>query len=421
MTLLIKNVVLKGKRIDIFIRDGKIEEIGSKINKVAAQRIDGEGRKAVLPGLVNAHTHAAMSLFRGYGGDLPLNDWLEKKIWPVEKKLSPDDVYWGTKLACLEMIKTGTTCFNDMYWFPSAALEAIEETGLRAVVGLVILDDFPFGSRENVEKFWRNIEKRDIKEVSFALAPHAVYSVSQENLIWTKNFAQANNLPVHIHLSETQKEVSDCLKKYKLRPAEYLAKIGILNKNCLLAHAIWLSDKEIKLLAEKKCNLIYSPCSEMKLASGVFPYLKVKQAKVNVCLGTDSSASNDNLDLFEEMKFASLLQKIKEMDPLLAPSSEIFALATENSGRALKMKIGRIERGYFADLILVDLGQICFSPGHNLISNLVYSCHGDCVTDVVCAGKILMRNRKVEKEKEIIKEAAKRAKRLFNLGLKNFC
>ncbi len=409
-TFLIKNVILKSRKTDIFIRDGKIEKISPGINRKADQRIDGRGQKAVLPGLVNAHVHAAMSLLRGYSDDLPLKDWLEKKIWPIERKFSPDDIYWGTKLACLEMIRTGTTCFNDMYWFQPAAIEAIKEMGLRAVVGLVILDSFPLGRREYVEKLWQDVKRKIFKTVTFAIAPHAIYSVSRENLVWAKNFAQANNLLLHIHLSETQKEVSDCLKKYKLRPVEYLDKIGFLNRNCLLAHALWLSERETGILSQRKCSLVYTPCSEMKLVSGIFPYLRVKRAKINVCLGTDGAASNNNLDLFEEMKFASLLQKVKEMDPAVAPGLEIFKATTENAGQALKIRVGQIKQGYLADLILLNLNQVCFAPGHNLISNIVYSCNGNCVTDVICQGRILMRDGKVEGEEQILKQAAKRAK-----------
>ena len=414
MSLLIKNIFLKGKKTDLYIKDGKIEKIALKINKKARQKIDGKGEKAVLPGLINCHTHSAMSLLRGYGDDLPLKQWLEKKVWPLEKNLTADDVYWGTKLACLEMIKTGTTCFNDMYWFEQASVQATEEMGVRGVIGLVLLDFDPKGSRENLEKFWKIFQKRKFKTISFSMAPHAIYTVCQENLIWAKNFAQKNNLILHLHLSETKKEVQDCLKKYKLRPVEYLDKIGVLNKNCILVHTIWLSDKEVKILAKRKCTVVYNPGSNMKLSSGVFPYAKLKRAKINICLGTDGAASNNSLDLFEEMKLGALLQKINNMDPVVAPASEMFETVTENGARALKMKIGQIRPENSADLILIDLNQICLTPGHNLTSDLVYSCSGNCVSDLICHGKILMRERKVKGEKQILAQARKRAKRLLN-------
>jgi 5-methylthioadenosine/S-adenosylhomocysteine deaminase len=375
MTLLLKNIILNNKKQDIFIKENKIEKISESLNLPADEKIDGKGEKAVLPGLINCHTHAAMTLFRGQADDLPLNDWL-KKIWALEKKLTEEDIYQGTKLACLEMIKTGTTCFNDMYWHPEAAVQAIEETKIRAVVGLTFLDSLPMGKKENIEKYWKIFKKKKFKTITFSIAPHSIYTVSKENLIWAKNFAKKNNLILHIHLSEAEEEVKDCLKKYKMRPVEYLDKIGFFSNNCVLAHSIWLSDKEIKILRKRNCSVVYNPCSNMKLASGIFPYQKFQKANVNICLGTDGSASNNNLDLFEEMKFGALLQKISEMNPL-------------------KINSGEIKKGKLADLILIDLNKTCLAPKHNLISSLIYSCSGNCVSDVVCDGRILMKNKKM--------------------------
>ncbi len=414
MSLLIKNVILKKKKVDIFIQDGKIKKIWPKINKKVKQTIDGKGEKAALAGLINGHTHAAMNLFRGIGNDLPLKKWLERIIWPAEKKLTPEDVYWGTKFACLEMIKTGTTCFNDMYWFQEASIEAIKEMGLRSVIGLTLLDFFPWGKKENVTKIWERFKTHNIPTIIFSIAPHSIYTVSQENLIWAKNFAKKNNLIIHTHLSETEKEVKDCLKTYKVRPVEFLDRIGFLNKNCVLAHSVWLSNKEIKILAKRKCSVVYNPESDMKLASGFFPYRRLNRAGVNICLGTDGAASNNNLDLIEEMKSGSLLQKIGDMDSTVATGSEMFKTATKNGGQALKMKIGEIKEGYLADIILIDMNQVCLTPGHDLISDLVYSCSGNCVSDLICHGKILMRDKKVEQEKQIISQVKKIAKKLLN-------
>ena len=410
MSILIKNVILNGERRDILIEGNKIEKIGKNLNLRADEKIDGKEQKAVLPGLINCHCHSAMTLFRGYADDLPLKEWLEKKIWPLEAKLTKEDVYWGTKLACLEMIKTGTTCFNDMYWSEEASVEAAEEMGIRAKIGLVVLDFLPMGKRENIEKYWKAFKKRKFKTVTFSIAPHSIYTVSKESLIWAKNFAKKNNLLLHIHLSETEKEVKDCQKKYKLRPVEYLNKIGFLNQDCILAHSIWLSEKEIKILTQRRCNVVYNPCSNMKLASGIFPYRKIRKAGINICLGTDGPASNNNLDLFEEMKFGTLLQKVKEKDPTVASASEIFEIATKNGAKALKINAGEIRVGKLADLILIDLNQVCLIPGHNLISDIVYSCSGGCVSDVIVNGKILMRDRKVKGEEKIKREIAIRAK-----------
>jgi 5-methylthioadenosine/S-adenosylhomocysteine deaminase len=424
MEILVKNIILDGKKQDIFIEGNKIKKIGRNLNLKAKEKIDGKGEKAALPGLINCHTHSAMTLFRGYGDDLPLKEWLEKKIWPLEAKLTEDDIYWGTKLACLEMIKTGTTTFNDMYWYPGAAIEAVKEMGLRAKIGLIMINFSPMGSKENVKKLFKKLEAKNLEVISLSVAPHSIYTVSKENLIWAKNFAKKNNpapyrnevsgagLILHIHLSETEKEAKDCLKKYGLRLVEYLEKIGFLGENCILAHSVWLNDREIKILAKKNCSVVYNPCSNMKLASGIFPYKKLKKAGVNICLGTDGATSNNSLDVFLEMKFASLLQKVEEMDPTAAPAKEIFEIATKNGAKALKIDAGEIKERKLADLILIDLNQISLLPGHNFISDLVYSANGNCVSDLICNGKILMRDRKIEGEEEIKKEATRRAKNL---------
>jgi len=412
MSLLIKNIILKGETKDVFIEGNKIKKIGNNLNLRATEKIDGKKEKAVIPGLVNCHTHAAMTLFRGYGDDLPLKVWLEKKIWPLEFKMTADDIYWGTKLAILEMVKTGTTCFNDMYWIGDAIIQVAEEMGIRAKIGLVLLDHGPTGKKENIKKYWSDFKRKKMGTITFSIAPHAIFTVSRDNLIWAKNFARKNNLILHTHLSETEKEVRDCIKKYKVRPVEYLDKIGFLENNCILAHSVWLNDKEIKILSKNKCSVVYNPCSNMKLASGIFPFQKFKRAGVNITLGTDGPTSNNSLDMFREMKFASLLQKVKEMNPTIASAKEIFEIATKNGAKALKINTGEVKEGKLADLILVDLNQVSFKPGHNFLSDIVYSASGSCVSDVICNGKILMRDRKIEGEEKIKKEATKRAKNL---------
>ena len=426
MRILIKNIILDGKEMDIFIEGNKIKKIGKNLNLRADKKIYGKGEKAALPGLINCHTHSAMILFRGYGDDLPLKEWLIKKIWPLEQKITEEDVYWGTKLACIEMIKTGTTTFNDMYWFGEAVIDAVKEMGLRTVVGPLIIDfDKKRGSLENFEKIYQKFKSEKSDLVRLAVAPHSIYGVSKENLVWAKDFAKKHNLLLHIHLSETEEEVKGCLKLAKLRPVEYLEKIGFLGENCILAHSIWLNEKEIEILAKHKSSVVYNPCSNMKLASGIFPYKKLKKAGVNITLGTDGAASNNSLDMFLEMKFASLLQKVKEMDPTMAPAKEVFEIATKNGARALKINAGEIAEGKFADLILIDLNEVSLIPGHNLapyrnevsgaglISDIVYSATGNCVSDVICNGKILMRDRKIGGEEKIKKEATKRARELI--------
>ena len=413
MSILIKNIIFRGRKTDIFIEGNKIKKIDPDLNLKAEEKIDGKGQKAVLPGLINCHCHSAMILFRGYGEDLSLKDWLKKKILPIEEKLTQDDVYWGTKLACLEMIKSGTTTFNEMYFYPQAEIEAIKEMGMRAVMGLTIFDLSTKGCTiENTKRIFEELKDKLPETIKLSIAPHAIYTVSKENLILAKNFAKENNLLLHMHLSETEGEVRDCLKKYKLRPVEFLEKIGFLDENCLFAHSIWLSEKEIGILAKRKCNLVYNPSSNLKLASGLFPYKKINEAKINVSLGTDGPASNNSLDLIREIKIGSILQKGIEKDPKIFSKKEAIEILTENGARALKINTGTIKIGVLADLILIDLNKIYFQPGHDFSSDLIYSASGDCVSDLICNGKILMREGKIEGEERIKKETKKRTKSL---------
>jgi len=408
MSLLIKNVIFEGKRTDIFVENGKISKIKKSLNLKAKEKIDAKGEKAILPGFVNSHTHSAMILLRGFGEGLSLKDWLEKVIWPLEEKLTEDDVYWGTKLACLEMIKSGITTFNEMYFYPKAQIEATKEMGQRAILGLVLVDFSTKGcDKKTIEKIYTKLKSllKNCPTIKLSIAPHAIYTVSKENLIWAKNFAKKEKLLIHMHLSETEREVKECKKKHKMGPVEYLEKIGFLGENCVFAHSIWLSEKEIEILAKRKCSLIYNPTSNMKLASGIFPYKKVKEKGINVCLGTDGPASNNSLNFFFEMKIASLLQKISNMDPQILPAREVIGLATKNGAKALKIDSGEIKVGKLADLILIDLNKISLFPKENLISNLVFSANPDCVSDVICNGKILMRDGIIENEKTILNKA----------------
>ncbi|MCX6760543.1 MAG: amidohydrolase [Candidatus Nealsonbacteria bacterium] len=413
MSILLKNVIIEGKKRDLFIEGKIIKNIGDNLDLKAEEEIDAKGEKAVLPGFVNCHTHAAMSLLRGYGDDLSLKEWLENKIWPLEAKLTPDDIYWGTKLACLEMIKTGTLAFNDMYFFPESAISATEEMGLRALIGLVVFDLSESGQPENIEKTYYRLQSKKSDLINLSVAPHSIYTVSKENLIWSKNFAQKENLILHIHLSETEKEVDDCLKENNLRPAEYLNQINFLGENVILAHSVWLSEGEISIIAENKSSPVYNPCSNLKLVSGeIFPYKAFKDKNVNICLGTDGAASNNSLDMIREAKFASLLQKHKEKDPTFLPADEALSVATKSGYRALRMGSGEIKEGNLADLILVDLNKTYFAPGLNFVSDLIYAASGDCVSDSICNGRILMRDKKVEGEDEIIKKSKKIAEGL---------
>jgi len=406
MSILIKNVLLDGKETSIYIGENSIKEIGTDLE--ADEIINGKGM-AALPGLINTHSHAPMTLFRGYGDDMKLQEWLQQKIWPIENKLTDEDVYWGTKLACLEMIKTGTTCFNDMYWHLPGIVRAVDEIGIRAVLSPCFVDLFDDKKREEAikehTKLLTDVQAMGSERIIPALGPHALYTVSKEGLRWNREFSDKENLLIHFHLAETEQENEDCIKKNGKRPVEYLEEIGFLCERVVAAHCSWLNQKDIEILAKYDVKIAHNPASNMKLSTGVMPYPEMVKAGLVVSLGTDGCASNNNLDMFEELKFAALLQKSARGDPTAMPAKEGWEMATINGAKALGLNSGRIEEGMLADIILINLERTELTPNHNLISNLVYSANGSCVDTVICDGRILMRGRKVEGEEEIIEKA----------------
>ncbi len=414
MSILIKNVLLGNKRTHIYIEDNIISETGKILE--ADRIIDGSG-KAALPGFINTHTHAAMTLFRGYADDMPLHEWLEKKIWPVEARLNEEFVYWGTKLACLEMIKSGTVAFNDMYHFQEGAVKAVEECGMRAMMGPVFLDLNNPEKREKEikrqERFFRLLRNLKSERIKPCLNPHSVYAVSKECLEWCVDFSKENDLPVHIHVSETKKENDEFIKKTGKTPVEFLEEIGLLNGKVIAAHCVWLSHQDIEILSRHDVTIAHCPVSNMKLSVGrVMPYHYMQKLGLNITLGTDGCASNNNLDMFETMKFASLLHK-HHVSQTSAPANEIFKMATENGAKALGINAGKIEEGKLADIILIDLNRPDLVPNHNLISNIIYSANSSCVDTVIVDGKILMEGRKVPGEEEILENAKRFAEKLF--------
>ncbi len=390
MSILVKNVLLDGQKKDVYIEGNLIKEISEKIDVKASEVIEGTG-KAILPSFYNCHTHAPMSLLKGYADDMKLQEWLKEKIWPVEGKLKGKEVYVGAKLAILEMIKSGTTFFNDMYWYFEEVGRAAEEMGVRGVIAQSFIDGMEL----------RELPK-DSELVKYGYGPHAIYTVGKENLLKIKELAK--DKIIHIHLSETEQEVKDCISKFGKRPVEYLNDIGFLDENVICAHGVWLNDTEMKILFDKKVTVVYNPVSNQKLSAGIFPYQKLKDIGVRILLGTDGNASNNNLDLFEEMKIGSLLQKVNNL-PTTLPAVDMYKIATINAAKRFGINAGEIKEGKLADFILVDMKNIGLFPNHNLISNIVYSAHGDCVTHTVCNGKILMKDRKVEGEEKIISEA----------------
>jgi len=404
MSVLIKNVLHGGERADVFIEGNRFQSIGPGLNVEADTVIDGTD-KAIVPSLHNCHTHAAMTLLRGYADDMDLHTWLTEHIWPLEGKMTREDIYWGAKLACLEMIRSGTTFFSDMYWHWEGTAQAVEEMGIRGALSGAFFD---FGDKERAAAGMAQIRElhaksRDYSErIVYTLGPHAIYTVSTDALRTIKEYALENGLLLHIHISETLKEVEDCVAQHGRRPVAYLDEIGFLGPDVLAAHVIHVDEEEMDILAERKVNVIHCPASNMKLASGMFPYGGLARRNIPVALGTDGCSSNNNLDMLEEMKIAGLRAKVGESDPTLYTSEELFASATSIGAGMFGIDAGEIAEGKLADCILVDLNHPQMVPNHNLISNLVYSGNGGCVDTTICNGRVLMQGRRVQGEEEIL-------------------
>jgi len=385
------------------IHNGKIIDIGS-IKKIGqtykAKKIIDAHNCVVLPGLINAHVHAPMTLFRGLADDLPLMNWLQKYIFPAEKKyVTPDFVYWGTKLACYEMIKGGTTTFVDMYFFEDAVAQAAYDMGMRAIVGETIIGfptpDSPTYKKavqyaENFVQKWKNN-----RLITPAIAPHAPYTCSKEILLATKKFSEIHHVPLLIHLSETKNEIKQILSKYNMRPVAYLDSLGMLNKKMIAAHCVHLDDTEIALLKKRKIGVVHAPTSNMKLSSGIARVYDLIKQGVLVGLGTDGAASNNSLDMFGEMKTATLLQKVATENPAALNAYQTLELATIGGARALHMEkqIGSLEAGKKADVTIVATNKIHQIPVYNVVSQLVYATKASDVQTVIIDGKVIMENR----------------------------
>ena len=409
MSLLIKNALLEGNVTDIYIEGNEIRRVAPSLSLSADRQIDA-AHKAVIPGLVNGHTHAAMTLFRGFGDDMPLKPWLEEKIWPNEAKLTHEDVYWGVKLACLEMIKSGTTTFSDMYMHFGAIAEATEEMGIRGILSGACFDHF---NPELTERCKRSNERllhavgRFGSRIQLAMGPHAIYTVSGPLLQWCDAFAKEHALLIHLHLAETEGEVEDSVRRFGWTPVRYLHQLGILSPRLVIAHGLYVDEEELRLLADHGVKVIHNPASNMKLASGYrFKYKEMRALGIPVGIGTDGCASSNNLDMIEAMKLASLLGKVWRKDPEALTCGEMLFSATEQGAALLGLKAGKIAEGYLADLCLIDLRQPAFTPNFDFVSNLVYAANGSCVDTVVCDGKVLMEHRHVPGEEEILERAA---------------
>ncbi|HEX7467548.1 MAG TPA: amidohydrolase family protein [Methanobacterium sp.] len=396
--IIISNEIKKGS---LLIQNDKIAEISDKISINDADEVVNADGKILIPGLVNTHTHLSMTLMRGLADDIPLDTWLNNHIWPVEAELNGEYCYAGALLACAEMIKSGTTCFNDMYFFMDHVARAADESGLRGILSHGMIDFGDENKRKQEFKETRRIINKCHNtgegRIKVAFGPHSPYTCSQKLLEQVKTESVKYGLGIHIHVSETQKEVSDILEIHGRRPFEYLDEIGFLGDEVTAAHAVWLSNSEIDIIKQRDVKISHNPSSNMKLSSGVSPVSELLLRGVSVSLGTDGPASNNNMDMLEEMKIAALLQKVTTMDPTALAADEVFKMATITGAESLGLEnvIGSIEVGKKADLALVDMRTPQLTPFRNPISHLVYAANGGNIDTVICNGEILMKNREL--------------------------
>jgi len=355
---------------------------------------------AILPGLINAHTHTSMSLFRGLADDLPLMDWLNNHIWPAEQKwVNEEFIHDGSELAIAEMLRSGTTCFNDMYFYPDITARVARDVGIRACVGLIVLD-FPTVWANNADEYIeKGLDLRD-KYRSDALihtpfAPHAPYTVSDEPLKRLRVLSDEMDLPIHIHLHETKAEVDIAVNSDGMRPLKRLNELGLVSPNLLAVHMTQLTDDEITMLAEAGSHVVHCPESNLKLASGYCQVHKLLDAGINVAMGTDGAASNNDLNMLGEMHTAALVGKAVAGDAAAITSSQTLRMATINAAKALGLDAitGSLEAGKFADMIAIDFNSLELSPVYNPLSHIIYSCDREQVTDVWVAGKHLLKDR----------------------------
>jgi 5-methylthioadenosine/S-adenosylhomocysteine deaminase len=389
----------------VAIEGGRIVAIGNRAEVdakyTATETIDATG-KVIIPGLINTHTHVPMTLFRGLADDLDLQEWLTKYIFPAEaKNVTEDFVRTGTQLGLAEMIRGGTTTYCDMYYFEDAIADETARAGVRGLLGETVID-FPVADNKTNEQAMAYVE-RFVKKwqgnplITPAIAPHAPYTVSEEHLKAVRAFSDRTGAPVVIHVAETRKEVEDIEKKYGARPVAYLARIGFLNNRVVAAHVVWANQEEIALLKRLGVGVAHNPQSNMKLASGVAPVPQMLNEDVAVGLGTDGAASNNDLNMWEEMDTAAKLHKVTTGDPKVVSAQQAFEMATIRGARALHLdnQIGSLEVGKRADLCIVDLDDLSQTPLYNIYSHLVYATKADDVRTVIIEGRVVMRDRRL--------------------------
>lgn len=418
MSILIKNVLHNGCPVNVYIENNRFSKIAADY-EIAADKVINGSHKAIVPAFYNTHNHAAMSILRGYGDDKPLFEWLTEDIWPIENQMSEEDIYAASRLALLEMIKSGTVFFADMYFFGEQTMRAVAEMGMRAAISRVEMDMF---DKQQTEQ--KKIDTTDFinypnpcpDRIIKCLSCHAVYTVSDELFAYARQIASEQGWYIQIHLSETQKENDDCFAKWGMSPTAKLDSLGLLTPKTVLAHAVYLSDDDIALIKKRGCFLSTNPTSNLKLNSGLFMFERLfKEIPSNITLGTDGASSNNNLSMIEAMKVCSLAAKAEAGSALAGKASDVFRAATRNGASAFGLDAGEIREGALADCLLVDLDNPFLTPNYNLVSNLVYAADSSCIKDVICDGRLIMENGVVAKEKEIISQAQSLAEKIKKL------
>lgn len=404
--IVLKSVMFQGQVQDILISGKKFSKVNRPLTPKdydKAEVVDCSGL-AILPPFYNGHCHAAMTLLRGFADDMPLQEWLQNHIWPFEGKMTPKDIEIGSRLAVLEMIKSGTVFFADMYWRREQTMKVVKEMGIRATIGVTFAQGLM--SDEAIENNFKFIKdhKFESERVALAVMPHSPYMVGEALFKRCAKIAREEEMILHTHLAETKKEVSDCKKQYGCTPVELMDRYTVLGGNFVAAHCVHMNDSDMTMMADSSSAAILNPCSNLKLCSGIPKIPKMLESGMLVGIGTDGASSNNNLDMHEEMKLTSLLTKVSSGAEKL-PAEEALKMATSNVAIAYGVPAGVIAEGFLADALLVDLKNERLNPCHNLVSNWVYSADSSSIHSVICNGQFVMKNRRIDGEEDIIREA----------------
>lgn len=415
---MLKKVTLTdGRKVDILIKGNRIAAIENDLGENAkADRIIDCKHYTAVPGFVNMHTHSAMTLTRGINKDTTLQKWLDK-VWAVEAHLDEESIYWGTKLAILEMFKTGTTTFLDMYWFPEVVARAAEEMGIRCNITYVFLDAFNQAKAEMMKKECLQTYERSKQwsdRVQFGVSIHADYTTSEETMLWAGHFAKEHGLILNTHVAETQLETEKDIARHGLTPVQHFDKLGLIDDHFVSAHTIWINDEDIEILGCRKANIAHNINSNLLISSGYkFKYIELEEAGCNVCIGTDGAGSSDNLDIRESLKTIAMIQKAWRKEPKSLPLTDLLTASTYHGAKALGIDTGRIEVGALADISLVNTHCEAFTPNYDFTSNFLLSANSSVIDTVICDGQIVMEHRKVAGEDEILDKADEQAWKLM--------